>query len=146
MRLFTATLATETNTFSPLPTSLDNYKESVFFRPGEHPVDAPRMVAHDNDGIKASMGEVALTPLKGPLGLWPVNVLVMFYLPWPKGAPTAKAAIAGDRYDLEAEKARCLKLLDDFAANPPGSDWPVHIIAGRLTGEQYSRTWGSMRA
>lgn len=43
MRLFTATLATETNTFSPLPTSLENYRESVFFRPGEHPVDAPRM-------------------------------------------------------------------------------------------------------
>ena len=41
MRLFTATLATETNTFSPLPTSLENYKESVFFRPGEHPPDAP---------------------------------------------------------------------------------------------------------
>ena len=37
MRLFTATLATETNTFSPLPTSLAAYKESVFFRPGEHP-------------------------------------------------------------------------------------------------------------
>src|SRR5262249_24702215 len=43
MRLFTATLATETNTFSPLPTSLENYRESVFFRPGEHPADAPRM-------------------------------------------------------------------------------------------------------
>ncbi len=43
MRLFTATLATETNTFSPLPTSLQNYKELVFFRPGEHPTDAPRM-------------------------------------------------------------------------------------------------------
>src|SRR4029077_7770476 len=43
MRLFTATLATETNTFSPLPTSLQNYKESVFFQPGEHPTDAPRM-------------------------------------------------------------------------------------------------------
>ena len=34
MRLFAATLATETNTFSPLPTSLEAYKESVFFRPG----------------------------------------------------------------------------------------------------------------
>ena len=45
MRLFTATLATETNTFSPLPTSLDNYKESVFFRPGEHPADAPQVMA-----------------------------------------------------------------------------------------------------
>ena len=43
MRLFTATIATETNTFSPLPTSLDAYKETVFFRPGEHPDDAPRM-------------------------------------------------------------------------------------------------------
>jgi microcystin degradation protein MlrC len=43
MRLFTATLATETNTFSPMPTSLESYRESVFFRPGEHPADAPRM-------------------------------------------------------------------------------------------------------
>ena len=43
MRLFTATLATETNTFSPMPTSLDGYRESVFLRPGEHPTDAPRM-------------------------------------------------------------------------------------------------------
>ena len=37
MRLFAATLATETNTFSPLPTSLDNYKECCFVRPGEQP-------------------------------------------------------------------------------------------------------------
>jgi hypothetical protein len=43
MRLFTATLATETNTFSPLPTSIENYRESVFFGAGEHPADAPRM-------------------------------------------------------------------------------------------------------
>ena len=43
MRLFAATLATETNTFSPLPTSLASYQESVFLRPGEHPDDAPRM-------------------------------------------------------------------------------------------------------
>ena len=43
MRIFAATLATETNTFSPLPTSLDSYKEGVYLRPGEHPTDAPRM-------------------------------------------------------------------------------------------------------
>ena len=43
MRLFSATLATETNTFSPLPTSLAAYEEAVFLRPGEHPDDAPRM-------------------------------------------------------------------------------------------------------
>jgi hypothetical protein len=43
MRLFAATLATETNTFSPLPTSLASYRDTVFPPPGEHPEDAPRM-------------------------------------------------------------------------------------------------------
>jgi microcystin degradation protein MlrC len=43
MRIFSATIATETNTFSPLPTSIDAFKEVVFLRPGEHPDDAPRM-------------------------------------------------------------------------------------------------------
>ena len=43
MRLFSATIATETNTFSPLPTSIDAFKESVFLRPGEHPDDNPLM-------------------------------------------------------------------------------------------------------
>src|SRR5580692_4063995 len=43
MRLFSATIATETNTFSPMPTSLDAYKDGVFLRPGEHPDDTPLM-------------------------------------------------------------------------------------------------------
>lgn len=43
MRLFAATLATESNTFAPMPTSLEGYREGVFLRPGEHPTDAPRM-------------------------------------------------------------------------------------------------------
>jgi len=42
MRIFSATIATESNTFSPLPTSIEGYKEAVFLRPGEHPDDAPR--------------------------------------------------------------------------------------------------------
>ena len=42
MRLFAATLATETNTFSPLPTSLDLQGERIL-PPGEHPDDSPRM-------------------------------------------------------------------------------------------------------
>ncbi len=41
MRLFTATLATETNTFSPMLTSLAGYRDDVFLRPGEHPNEHP---------------------------------------------------------------------------------------------------------
>ena len=40
MRLFVASVATETNTFSPIPTSLENFKEGLFARPGEHPEQA----------------------------------------------------------------------------------------------------------
>jgi len=37
MRVFTATLGTETNTFSPLPTGLSAFRARMFWRPGEHP-------------------------------------------------------------------------------------------------------------
>jgi microcystin degradation protein MlrC len=42
MRLFTASMGTESNTFSPMFTSLDDYREAVFLGPGEHPADGPR--------------------------------------------------------------------------------------------------------
>jgi microcystin degradation protein MlrC len=42
MKLFTASVATETNTFSPIPTSIANFHESFYARPGEHP-DEPKL-------------------------------------------------------------------------------------------------------
>ena len=64
MRLFSATLATETNTFSPLPTSLAAYEEAVFLRPGEHPDDAPRMCTAPLFVARRGRG---LHPLRGQL-------------------------------------------------------------------------------
>jgi microcystin degradation protein MlrC len=37
MRIFAASLATETNSFSPIPTSRATYESTMYFRPGEHP-------------------------------------------------------------------------------------------------------------
>ena len=37
MRLFAASLATETNSFSPIPTSRASYEETLYFPPGKHP-------------------------------------------------------------------------------------------------------------
>ena len=37
MKLFTASLATESNTFSPVPTSAENFYEAFYAAPGEHP-------------------------------------------------------------------------------------------------------------
>lgn len=37
LRVFTASLGTETNTFSPLPTGLASFAERMLWRPGQHP-------------------------------------------------------------------------------------------------------------
>ena len=37
MRIFTASLATETNTFSPVPTDMNAFKAAFYAGPGEHP-------------------------------------------------------------------------------------------------------------
>jgi microcystin degradation protein MlrC len=37
MRIFTASLATETNTFSPIPTGIDSFKSRGYYRAGQHP-------------------------------------------------------------------------------------------------------------
>ncbi|MEM7705331.1 MAG: M81 family metallopeptidase [Pseudomonadota bacterium] len=37
MKVFVAALGTETNTFSPIPTSLSSFEEFCLYRPGEHP-------------------------------------------------------------------------------------------------------------
>ncbi|WP_182085257.1 M81 family metallopeptidase [Aureimonas sp. ME7] len=42
MRIFTASLATETNTFSPVPTDLASFKAAFYAGPGEHP-DTPTL-------------------------------------------------------------------------------------------------------
>lgn len=44
MKMFIAALAHETNSFSPVPTSLQNYKGGVFYRPGEDDSIAPETV------------------------------------------------------------------------------------------------------
>jgi microcystin degradation protein MlrC len=40
MRVFSASLATEINTFSPIPTDLSSFKEDFYYPPGTHPAEA----------------------------------------------------------------------------------------------------------
>jgi hypothetical protein len=47
--------------------------------------------------------------------------------------------VAGDRYDLEVERARCLALIDEFAARPLAGEWPYHFTFGRISGAETSR-------
>ena len=39
MRIFAASIGTETNTFAPIPTSLESFHEAFYAPPGQHPAD-----------------------------------------------------------------------------------------------------------
>ena len=60
-------------------------------------------------------------------------------LPWPKGAPTAPVLEAKQQYDFEAQRARCLKLLNTFAAKGLAEEWPLDPFFGKVSGTFKSR-------
>ena len=45
MRIFSACLALETNTFSPMPTSYRNFLDQQAWQPGEHPAEPTMQTA-----------------------------------------------------------------------------------------------------
>lgn len=97
-----------------------------------------QMLWHCNEALEASLGRRALAPLTIPL---PKALLKFFIIsmPWPKGAKTHPDWIAGDRYDFAAERARCLRLVDEFAAKPVSDAWPPSAAAGPMSGTEWSR-------
>jgi hypothetical protein len=84
-----------------------------------------QMMWHVNQFLAASCGEPnSLAATKSPI---PPALMRFFliYMPWPKSAPTNSGAVAKERYDLEAEKAKCKALIAKFVSKPVDGDWPM---------------------
>ncbi len=108
-------------------------------RPKWGKLDAVGMVAHVVDAMRSGMGELPVADVGGPLQFWPINTLVMFYLPWPKGAPTAPELIARKPTDLAAELDVLRDVVTRLAAIDEGNAWPRHPAFGKLSGDQWCR-------
>ena len=109
-------------------------------RPAWGRFDAARMVAHVSDTLRWSIGELPVAQLKkSPIGFWPVNTLIMFYLPWPKSVPTAPELIERTPSGWHTELAGFRAALDRFVARDPQGPWPPHVAFGELNGSQWGR-------
>ena len=103
--------------------------------------NAAQMVAHLNDAMRMTSGELSVAPKNTPLRYWPVRKLVIYVLPFPKGAPTAPELLARcDGADLAAEQAEFTKLAESTAARSSTARWPEHPAFGPLTHE----AWGKL--
>jgi hypothetical protein len=104
-------------------------------------MDYPQMLAHLSDGVRMALGELPVTG-RGPgaLRLRPIRHAVIYWLPWPKGAPTAPELLARRATDCEGERAELKHLLERLAAMEGAREWPEHPAFGRLS----SKDWGAL--
>jgi len=98
-----------------------------------------QMLWHVNAALCAALGQSKHEAVKPPPIPKPLFRFMVVNLPWPKGAPTHPDFVAGQRYDFEAEKARCLELIDTFAKRSVDSPWPDSPIFGPVTGSFMTR-------
>jgi hypothetical protein len=104
-------------------------------------MDCPQMLAHLSDGVRMALGELPVTG-RGPgaLRLRPVRHALIYWLPWPKGAPTAPELLARRATDCHQECTELKHLLERLGAMEGARDWPEHPAFGRLN----SRDWGAL--
>jgi hypothetical protein len=101
-------------------------------------MNAPRMVVHLSDAVKLAFGELPAVPMTTPLGLPGIKQLVIYVLPWPKGAPTAPELLARAPAAWNGEVVMLSALIERFATRQAGGKWPPHPAFGKMTG----RAWG----
>ena len=99
---------------------------------------ASAMLAHLNDSYRMAMGELKVKPRRGPLKYTPIKQLIIYVLPFPKGAPTAPELLArGDSAQLEDERRAFARLFEQLGSLEPGSSLHPHPAFGALSRDQY---------
>ena len=106
-------------------------------------LDAAGMMAHLNDGLRMAMGELACAPKKAPIRFFPLKQLILYVLPFPKGAPTAPELLARcNQADLKAEQEAFMTLAQRAAAKASSDEWPEHPAFGEMS----HKAWGKLIA
>jgi hypothetical protein len=107
-------------------------------KPGWGKFHAAGMMAHLNDSYRMALGELQVPSKNLPLRYTPIKQLVIYVLPFPKGAPTAPLLLARCGSAQLADEQRALtEMLDKLAAVKPGQRLPEHPAFGVLTYATY---------
>ena len=104
-------------------------------------MNAPQMVTHLTDAIRMASGELPTAPKNMPLLRYPpMKQLILYYLPFPKGAPTAPELLARKPGEWTVEIGQLRDQLDQFVRRGPAATMSVHPVFGRLSG----KAWGTL--
>ena len=99
---------------------------------------AGQMVAHLVDATRMALGELPCAGKRLPIRYPPLKQLIIYWLPFPKGAPTAPELLGRASLSWHGEVAELVALLERLGREPADRVWPEHPAFGRLT----RRAWG----
>jgi hypothetical protein len=102
---------------------------------------AAQMVAHLNDAMRMASGELHVPSKKLPIRYFPLKQIILYAVPFPKGAPTAPELLARcDNADLKAEQEAFRSIAERTAGKPSSDAWPDHPAFGSLS----HKAWGKL--
>jgi len=98
------------------------------------------MLQHLRLSAQMAVGELKVPSAnKRPFQVFPLKHLILYVLPFPKGAPTAPALHPGADASFEEERAAVLALLDRIGTGPREGAGPAHPLFGPMSW----REWGA---
>jgi hypothetical protein len=98
---------------------------------------ATQMLAHLADWMLMAKGELKTSAQNRPLRYPPLKQLVMYWLPFPKGVPTAPELIRREPLEWAIEHAAVRHHVQSFENLDPKTTWPEHPVFGKMT----SKAW-----
>ena len=97
------------------------------------------MLQHLRLSARMTLGELPVPSAnKRAFQLFPLKHLILYVLPFPKGAPTARELKPVVAASLEEERAAVLELLERIGTGPRDGAGPTHPLFGPMTW----REWG----
>ncbi len=97
------------------------------------------MLQHLHLAARMTVGELPVPSAnKRAFQMFPVKHLILYVLPFPKGAPTAPELKPVDAASFEEERSALLELLERIGTGPRDGHGPAHPLFGPMTW----REWG----
>lgn len=101
-------------------------------------LDVTGMLQHLRLSAQMTLGELQVpSKSKRALQMFPLKHLILYVVPFPKGAPTAPELKPVDAVSFEDERAVLLRMLERIASGPREGDGPEHPLFGRLSRQEW---------
>lgn len=101
-------------------------------------MNAPQMLAHLTSWMQMAKGELKTRAMRVPFRYPPLKQLVIYWMPFPKGVPTAPELISRGNADWAIEQSALRRHIQSFEKLDPKMVWPEHPAFGKMT----TRAWG----